>query len=359
MDAAELGLRRLAYQGLAQPMTDDPAAVVRRMGAVQSQDYAGAKWALGLRVAETGDAQVEQALTDGRILRTHVMRPTWHFVTPDDIRWMLRLTAPRVKALMGYYNRLLELDNAVFARSNSLIASALEGGRQLTRPELAEVLSRGGIAADNIQRLGHLMMNAELDAVVCSGARRGKQQTYALLDERAPGARMLEPDEALAELALSYFTSHGPATIKDYVWWSGLTSADAKAGLEMVSTQLEEEIIAGQSYWRAASVLSLPPAAPTIHLLPNFDEYTVGYTDRSAIFDRNQLDKLKMRDTSLLDNAIILDGQIIGSWKRTLRKAEVNVSPQLIAPLGEAEDRALTAAIERYAAFLGLAAVRA
>jgi len=240
-------------------MTMNPAAVVRRMGAVQSQDYAGAKWALRLRVAETGDAQVEQALTDGRILRTHVMRPTWHFVTPDDIRWMLRLTAPRVKALMGYYNRLLELDDAVFARSNSLIASALEGGRQLTRPELAGVLSRGGIAADNYTAFG---TPDDERRTGCSGVKwgaGGKSANLRAAGRARAGGRMLERDEMLAELALRYFTVIGPATIKDFVWWSGLTSADAKAGLEMVNTQLEEEIIAGQSYWRAASMLSLPP----------------------------------------------------------------------------------------------------
>lgn len=363
MSPSEIARWRLALQGLMQPTAADPAAIVRRLGAVQSQDYAGGKWALGLRLRGSSDAAVEQALTAGAILRTHVMRPTWHFITPDDIRWLLQLTAPRVKALLGYYSRRLEVDDAVQARSNALMAEALAGGRELTRAELGAALSRGGIATDDNQRLGHLLMAAELDAVICSGARRGKQITYALLDERAPGGRVLARDEALAELALRYFSSHGPATLKDYVWWSGLTTADAKTGLDLIRPRLREVVAAGQSYWLPDDAPDTVPAAsaaaPTFHLLPNFDEYTVGYTDRSAIFDMTQIDRLHMRDSSLLDYAIVRDGQIVGSWKRTFRRDTVIVRPHVIVPLSADDDQALDAAIERYAVFLGLTAVRA
>ena len=197
------------------------------------------------------------------------MRPTWHFVTPADIRWLLELTAPRVNQANAYMYRKLELDDALFRRSNAAIARALEGGRHLTRAELASVLAQAGIVAEGM-RLGYIVHRAELDAIVCSGPRRGKQFTYALLDERAPQARRLARDEALAELTGRYFTSHGPATADDFAWWSGLTKADVKAGLEMVATQLIHKVIDSKSYWFSAST---PPPRKSSHqafLLPTY-----------------------------------------------------------------------------------------
>src|SRR5713226_2242979 len=228
MTNLDIAHRRLHNQLITRPMFEKPDDVVKWLGAVQAQDYAGAKWALGLRMQGVTDDVIEQAFADGAIIRTHVMRPTWHFVAPADIRWMLALTAPRINA---YYNRKLELDDAVFRHSNAVLAKALQGGKQLTRSELASVLQLAGIAADNLLRSTYIIMRAELDGIVCSGARRGKQFTYALLDERVPQTRNLDRDEALAEFARRYFTSHGPATLQDFVWWSGLAAADAKAGL--------------------------------------------------------------------------------------------------------------------------------
>src|SRR5213078_2598445 len=242
------------------------------------------KWALGLRLQGVTDDDIEQAFTAGAILRTHVMRPTWHFVSPADVRWLLALTAPRVHAASAYYNRKLELDDAVFRYTNAVLANALQGEKQLTRDELASALQQAGIVTEGEQRVTHIMMRAELDGIICSGARRGKQFTYALLAERAPQARTLARDEALAELTMRYFTSHGPATVQDFVWWSGLTVADARAGIESLKSQLVQEVIDGQIYWFSAST---PPAkvSSSTYLLPYFDEYTVGYTDRSAVFD--------------------------------------------------------------------------
>nr|MDQ6908888.1 winged helix DNA-binding domain-containing protein [Chloroflexota bacterium] len=227
---------RLHNHHIAGTKLAAPDAVVRWLGAVQSQDYAGAKWAVGQRMHDTTDAALDQAFADGAILRTHVMRPTWHFVAPADIRWLLALTAPRVNATNAYHYRKHGLNDATFARSNAALTNALRGGAQRTRTELASVLQQAGIATNDL-RLGLIMMRAELDGVVCSGARRGKQFTYALLDERAPPAETLARDEALAELTRRYMTSHGPATVQDFVWWSGLTMTDAKAGLEMVKPQ--------------------------------------------------------------------------------------------------------------------------
>src|SRR4051794_6375602 len=248
----ELARQRLHSQHISAPVFDQPEAVVDWLCAVQSQDYTAAKWAVGMRGKGIMDAAVERAFTDGRILRTHVMRPTWHFVTPADIRWMLMLTAPRVHQLSAYYNRQLQLDDALFVRSDDLLAKALQGGKQLTRVELGALLKQAGIATDDL-RLAYIVGHAELEAIICSGARRGKQFTYALVDERAPNAQTLSRDEALAELARRYFASHGPATVQDFVWWSGLTVTDAKAGLDSVRADLIEEIIDGTSYWLSDS----------------------------------------------------------------------------------------------------------
>jgi len=287
------------------------------------------------------------------------MRPTWHFVLPADIRWMLALTAPRIKAQVAYYDRKLELDDALYARSNTILAKALEGGNQLTRSEIASILQDAGIATDDLLRLGYIVGRAELDAVVCSGARRGKQFTYALLDERVPQAKTLERDEALAELARRYFTSHGPATLQDYIWWSGLSAADARAGLDMVKSGFIREDADAQTYWFAASTPITNGLDSTVHLLPNYDEYIVGYTERSALFDMQHTGKLDSRGNVLFNHTIVIDGQIVGTWKRTVSKRAVGIEPNPFIALTSTQSDALAAAAARYGDFLSLPAVLA
>ena len=353
MTNMNIARQRLHNQFISQQTFEKPEEVVQRLGAVQAQDYGAAKWALGLRLRGGIDDVIEQAIASGAILRTHIMRPTWHFVTPADIRWMLMLTAPRVLAASAYYFRVTELDDAIFRKSNDVLVEALQGGKQLTRTELASALQQAGIACDNLLRLGYIIIHAELDGILCSGARRGKQFTYTLLDERAPQSRTLDRDEALAEFATRYFTGHGPATLQDFVWWSGLTVADAKAGLEMASSRFRREFIDGQAYWSSGSVVPTGDLSQTMYLLPNFDEYTVGYTDRSAVIDEADLPKFDPR-MSVLDNAIVLNGLVVGTWKRTLKKGSVVIAPNLFTSLNEAETRALGEAANRYGAFLGL-----
>lgn len=356
MTSFDIVHQRLLNQHIAGTPFEKPADVVQWMGAVQAQDYAAAKWALGLRLQSATDAAIDQALANGTILRTHVMRPTWHFVSPADIRWLLALTAPRIKAMNAYYSRRLGLDDATFTRSNAALAKALQGGKQLTRLELVPMLQQVGITTENLGFV-YMIMRAELDGLICSGARRGKQFTYALLDERVPQVKMLEREEALAEFARRYFTSHGPATLQDFVWWSGLPVADARAALEMLTSQLIHEVIDGQTYWFATSVPPVLPAkdlSQTAYLLPYFDEYTVGYTDRSAVFDPSHTHKLDSRDNNLLSNTIVLGGQVIGTWKRTIKKDAVIITPNLFTPLNKDETCAFAAAANRYGAFLGL-----
>lgn len=355
MASLDLAHQRLHTQRIAGTRFQKPEDVVKWLGAVQSQDYPAAQWALGLRLDDAKDTDVEQAFTEGAILRTHVMRPTWHFVMPADIRWLLKLTAPRVKAVMSSYDRPLELDDALYTRCNDILTKALEGGKHRTRQELGSILQREGIQTKGqLQRLGHIMMRAELDGLVCSGARRGKQFTYALLEERVPEAKALKQEEALAELALRYFTGHGPATLKDYAWWSGLSTADTKAGLEMVKSQLIHEVVDGQTYWFAPSAPFIKDASPTAYLLPNYDEYGIGYKDRHAILDESRTKELDPERSIYFGHMIIMDGQVVGAWKRTLNKGAVVVAAQTFTPLSEAESQAFAEAAERYGTFWGM-----
>jgi hypothetical protein len=232
-----------------------------------------------------------------------------------------------------------------------VLANALQGGKQLTRDELASALKLAGIATDGEQRVTHIMMRAELDGIICSGARRGKQFTYALLAERAPHGRFLARDEALAELTMRYFMSHGPATLQDFVWWSGLTVADARAGLAMMISYLLHETIGGQTYWFPPSTPPVQGLSQAAYLLPNYDEYTVGYTDRSTIFDVLHTNKLDPRG-GLLTNTMVLDGQVVGTWKRTFKKNTVVIEATPFTPLSNAEARAFAASANRYGAFL-------
>ncbi len=357
MSALPITRLRLANQQLAGSTALSPVEVVRWLEAVQAQDYPAAKWAVGQRAQAATDAAVAQAFNEGAILRTHVLRPTWHFVAAEDIHWMLALSSPQIKAAAAYYYRGLELDQTLLMRTNAVIEKALQGGKQVTRPELELLLEQAGIvsAADNPLRRLYVLFNAELDGIVCSGALRGKQHTYALLAERAPNARRLDRDEALAELARRYFTSRGPATLKDFAWWSGLSGADARAALAMVRSGLVEEGFDGQSYWLDPSSLpATPQSAPAVHLLPNYDEYVVSYTDRSAIFDPARVKKVDARGNFLFNHTIVIDGQVAGTWKRTFRKNAVEITPNPFTPLSEAENSSMSAEMGRYSQFLGL-----
>ncbi|HEX2442561.1 MAG TPA: winged helix DNA-binding domain-containing protein [Vicinamibacterales bacterium] len=343
---------RLRNQGLSSGRFTKAADVVSWLGAVQAQEYPGARWALALRMRRATDAAIERTFAAGEILRTHVLRPTWHFVAPADIRWMLALTAPRVRAATASYDRRLGIDASVIERSNKAIARALKGGRQLTRQELKAALQEVGVAADGTQRLAHLVMHAELDAVVCSGALRGKQFTYALLDERAPGSRVLPRDEALAELTRRYFTSHGPAQLQDFVWWSGLTTRDVRAGLEMAARHLADDVIDGKRYWFSSSMRVVAPPARAAHLLPPYDEYLIAYKDRSAALDAGLWKPIADRDP--FSSTIVVDGQVVGGWRAIARNGKVTATLDLPVRLKKTDERLIADAVRRFAAFLDL-----
>jgi hypothetical protein len=347
--------RRLHNQRLEGKPFEGPEAAVQWLGAVQAQDYAGAKWALAQRTAGAPtSAAIDRLFDQGRLLRTHVLRPTWHFVSPQDIRWMLRLTGPRVNAASAYYHRKLELDGTVFRRSGALIARALQGGASLTRTELALACQRAGIEASGL-RLAYLIMHAELDGILCSGPLRGKQLTYALLDERAPEeGPVLDRDESLAELTRRYFESHGPALAQDFAWWSGLTTTEARAGIEMAQPGLASETVQGRTFWWSPRAGTAAVEKPALHLLPNYDEYIIAYKDHAASFDpsRPRLSRTRADVDALQAHIVVLDGRVIGGWRRTVARNRVTVTTDLLVRLTRAEQEALHKAAERYGQFL-------
>jgi hypothetical protein len=342
--------QRLHNQHIATASFEKPAEVVQWMGAVQAQEYLGALWAVGLRMRQASAADVEQAMADGVIIRTHPMRDTWHFVAAEDIHWLLTLMAPGRIARNAPWYRRLELDEATIASSHAAFRKTLQGGKSLTRRELAAALEQAGISTREL-RLTFLLARAEIEGVICSGPRRGKQFTYRLLDELVPVYKTLQRDEAQAELAHRYFTSHGPATLQDFVWWSGLKVAEARAGLETVKSHFTHEVIGGQTYWFSPSTPPAQGAAEMAYLLPSYDEYTVSYKDRSAIFDgpQNQLD----RETTILNPTIVIDSRVVGLWAREMQKDTVVITPKLFASLNQAEKDAIAAPADRYAAFFG------
>lgn len=347
--------QRLANQHLSRQTLNKPSEIVRLFGAVQAQDYSTAKWGVAQRTRNATDAMVEKELDEGVILRTHVLRPTWHFVVAADIRWMLALTAPRVNAVLASYDRTLGIDAAVLRRSRTVLTKALQGGEHLTRAELSQVMQSAGIRTEGTQRLARIVMHAELDGLICSGPRRGKQSTYGLLEERAPRANVLKGDAALGELAKRYFNTRGPATVHDFAWWSGLTKSDAKRGVQAAGSELEHEVIEGRGYW-------FPTPARTrrktthAHLLPNYDEYFIGLKDRSAMQWALRASGWDGSVSFLGGHILTINGQIVGGWTRALKGETTIVQLKLLTTLGDDERRAIAREVRRFEAFLGLPA---
>ena len=344
--------RRLQAQGLVGEPFATAVDAVRWLGAVQSQDYRAARWALGQRTSDATEAGVDRLFDQGAIVRTHVMRPTWHFVVADDIRWLLVLTAPRVRAGLAGRHRQLEIDEQVAARANEVITQALAGGRHATRAQLGEALRRAGIAPDG-QRLPHFLLGAELDGLIVSGPRMERQFTYALLDERVPPARPLDRNEAVTELITRYFRSHGPAQIRDFVWWSGLSTTDARAGIALARSALDHEVIDGSDYWFDAATAGMQRASRNAHLLPSFDEYTVGYRDRSALLDPDRPFAAELFSfASILSNVVTIRGEVRGSWRRITTRGRACIQVRTLDPLRSSESAAVEDACRRLRRFV-------
>ena len=273
MTGSEIVRLRLINQQIAQTKFKKPEEIVHWMVAIQAQEYAFAKWAIGLRLPGSTDALIEEAFNKGKILRTHLLRPTWHFVTQNDIRWLISLSAPRVNAALAPYNKKLELDSKTFKKSNDILAKILHGGKFLTRNAIRPAFESAKIKTDTI-RMAHLLFDAELKGIICSGPKEGKQFTYGLLEERVPPAKQLLRDEALAELAMRYFESRGPATVHDFSWWSGLSVTDARKGVSFITSKLEREQVEGREYLFVNKRINNRSEFLDSFLMPDYDEFT-------------------------------------------------------------------------------------
>ena len=321
MNFKNISNTRLINQQIGDTNFTTPKEIVGWMGAMQAQDYRMAKWAIGLRLLGITDSLIEDSFNKGEILRTHVLRPTWHFVSAEDIYWMLELSAPQMKRAMKSRDKQLGLDENIFLKSNSIIAKALSGEKHLTRSELEVKLQRAKIST-NEQRLIHLMFYAELSGIICSGKVDGVNQTYTLLAESVKTTKHILRDEALAKLAERYFKSRGPATLEDFIWWSGLNITDAKHALEMIKRNFVTETIKSKTYWFADSFPMPEKRKSSLYLLPAFDEFIISYKDRTAVFPQEDQAKA-FTSNGIFHPVIVMNGKAIGLWKRNIQKDKV------------------------------------
>ncbi|WP_054941236.1 winged helix DNA-binding domain-containing protein [Paenibacillus ihuae] len=353
----EIAGLRLLNQYIISSANLEPGQVVRALGALQAQDYMQAAWAIGLRTPAAGLAGVEQAIAGRHLLLTWSLRGTLHFAPPEDVKWMIQLSAPRLLRQAGRRLAQLELDDKILGRCRKIIYQALKGGKCLTRLELLNLLEDQGISTAG-QRGYHILWHSAYNGLICFGPIAGKQQTFVLLDEWVPLSRELSYEESLAELALRYFTTRGPATVHDFAWWAGLTVTEARAGLEAVRAGLASEVIGGSEYWMPdiPSAAGRHPAG--VHLLPGFDEYILGYKDRSAVLEPELAPRIVPGNNGMFLPVIVSEGQVVGTWKRTIKKkgAELLLIP--FEPLQDYSRAQLVSAAEAYAAFLGLTLIK-
>jgi len=351
MDASNIATLRLQNQQISATNFKTVKELVGWMGAMQAQDFNQAKWAIGARLPNLTEDQIELALNQGEIFRTHLMRPTWHFVSAEDIYWLLELTAKQIKSTTKSRHRDLGLTESELQKSKEVFIKSLEGNRSLTREELGDQLNRAEINTFE-QRLPHILMDAEIDGIICSGAISGKKQTYALLSERVPVKKAFSKDEALALLAKKYFTSHGPATLSDFIWWSGLPVADARKALEMNKEILISETIGTDIYWFADSG-SLDTSPPdSVYLLPAFDEYLISYKNRSSAITLEDHTKA-ISNNGIFRPVIVVNGQISGLWKRTTKKDTVLIELDHFRPHSKKEIGLIEKAAESFGYFSG------
>ncbi len=348
----DLARHRLHQQGLTQHPFSTAAEVVGWLGAVQAQDYPAALWALGLRLPKTDATQIDQAAHDLTILRTWLMRGTLHFVRRDDAGWLVALLGHGPEVKVTARHRQLELDAATLARSADLLHAAVHDQPGMRRSELFAMLERAGISPAG-QRGVHMLAHASQRGLLVQGAQIGRDPTFYALAEVAPSLR-LSREEAVAELARRYFTGHGPAALADFIWWSGLRTTEARAGLHAVEAELDRFDVNGQTYWQAAHPAPPPLAEPVGHLLPAYDEFLIGYADRSASLARE--DAHRVQNANGLGAAISVDGRIIGTWTREVKRNAVVIHARPFSDWTDDATRAATTAAERYGEFVGKAA---
>ncbi|MDL2305012.1 winged helix DNA-binding domain-containing protein [Bacteroides sp. OttesenSCG-928-D19] len=326
MTESELLSIRLHNQLLISSTLTCPAEVVAWLGAMQSQNYEMAKWGIGVRLPGITNKQVEAAVNTGEIIRTHILRPTWHFVVAQDIHWMLQLTAPRIKPAFEGYARMQGVDEKFVRKGMDALPGLIEQYGHLTRLEIGEHLIRSGININEQYSVNYIVSRAELEGIVCSGEVRENKHTYALLHQRVPKATYLSKEEALEKLARKYFASHGPATLEDYTWWSGLTKTDARKGIELIKHDFICEEMGGKSYWMRNDIQTPSLNKLQFHLLPAFDEFVVSYKYREEMIDAAYYRKV-LTINGLFSPTIHCNGRITGSWKRVVKGDKIVAEP--------------------------------
>lgn len=346
--------RLLASRLVGSPFTAADE-VVRWLGAVQAQDHAGASWGIAQRAPGLEATEVATDFDAGTCVRTHAMRPTWHLLAAEDVRWVQRLTAPRVHVVNGSMYRQLDLNLATLERGADAIASALQAGGHLTRSELVPALEEAGIAVTDHPRRGprlaYLVMFAELEQVIASGPMRGKQHTYALLDDRVPPAPDRSRDDDLAALAERYFRARGPATAKDLSWWSGLTVGDATRAIERAGVPPTGAVDGRTRYAFAPPDQVGEVVDPAAHLLPNYDELFIGFADRRD-FQGPTVRSDELPPGVFDAHVVTVNGRAVGGWRRTVTARGVRVDLQLVVEPGPVQRDAITQAARQYATWL-------
>jgi hypothetical protein len=349
MASVDIPRSRLYSQHIAQADFATAKEVVAWMGAMQAQDYAGALYSIALRTPHLTREAVEKAIADRQIVRTWPMRGTLHFLAAEDARWIVRLLAPRAMAAAASRRRQLDIDDAVIAKAQAVIVRALEGGNCLTRNELCSRLDQGGIATAGQRGIHILHYLAEM-TLLCFGPHDGKQPTFVLMDEWLPPVPEKSREEALKELASRYFTSHGPASLRDFAGWGSMTVKDARLGIELAGDALASEDIAGVRYWFDPSVAS---ARPATYLLPGFDEYILGYKDRSAVLPPKFSDRIVPGGNGMFLSTLVIDGQVVGTWKRAARAKSQTLHVTPFVPLTQKQTATIDVAAKRYETYSG------
>lgn len=350
MDHSFIRTLRLHNQQLLDSEFNSPEKLVNHFGAIQAQDYPMAKWAVGLRTGKT-EADLEDSINKGQIIRTHIMRPTWHFVAPEDIYWMQELTAPNIKGLIKSAASKMGMEDNALNAYNEKIQKLLSGNNQLTREEIILELGIKNKTANDLSPV-IIMMNAELDGIVCNGIMRDKKFTYALLEERVKPNRKISRDEALAKLAGRYFKSHGPATVKDFSWWSGLSLTNSRLALESIKLDLDSVEIDNNTYWFYNHTVSNGENT-NIHLLPSFDEFLISYKDRTASIALEH-QPLAFTKNGIFNPIILIDGEVKGIWKRSIKKETVKIKLNPIKPFDDKTYNQIISKAKLYGNFLGL-----
>jgi hypothetical protein len=342
---------RLRTQHLVSPYAMSGREAVGSLLAVQAENPSQAAWAVASRTRNPDQAELAALLDSGAVLRTHVLRPTWHFVRAEDIGWLLDLTGPRVRRVTGQQLRDTHgLDERSIGQALAAVTQLLGSRGQLTRAQLADELREHGVRGSG-QMLMILLAHAELSGLICSGPVAGGQHTYALLDERVPAPRRLERAEALAELALRYFTGHGPATERDLAYWATMTLTDVRAGLSQVDDQLDSFQHDGRTFWHSPGEPPRGPQQPEGHLLQILDELYRGYQDSRWVLDAAG-DVPRTRVTAV--GMALVDAQLLADMRRTIANDHVRFDLRPYRALTSPETEALDQAARRYGEYLRL-----